>query len=118
MASYDKFYAFAFFIGGTVSTFIDIIFPNKYSSTFLKYCIKRLEFTVEHNGESANSNGVCAEVRSEESGTRSVAEETSSGSINSGYDKVSHTKSNKSESDGDCVSGKGDNELGPRPLCP
>jgi hypothetical protein len=117
MASYDRFYAFTFFVGGTVSTFLDIIFPNKYCSTFLKYCIKRLSFTVEYNGESADSSRVRAEVRPSESGTCSVAKECSSGSINSGYDKVSHTKSDKSESDGDCVSVKGDDELGPRPLC-
>ena len=115
--TYDKFYAFSFFIGGSVSTFIDIIFPNKYCSTFTLYCIKRLGTIIEYNGESANSNGVRAEIQSEESRTRDVAEESSSESSDDGYDQVSHTKSNKSESDGNCVSSKGDDELGPRPLC-
>jgi hypothetical protein len=115
--TYDKFYAFTFFVGGTVSTFLDILFPNKYCSTFLEYCIKRLSFTLEQNGESSDSNGVHAEVRAGESRARDVAEESPSESSDHGYDQVSPAQSNKSEPDGDCVSVKGDDELGPRPLC-
>ena len=114
---YDKFYAFSFFIGGAVSTFIDILIPTVYFSSFSLYCIKRLGTTIEYNGESADSNGVHAEIRPKESGTRDVAEKSSSESSDDGYDQVSHTKSNKSESDGDCVSSKGDAKLGPCPLC-
>jgi hypothetical protein len=107
MDIFDKFYLSARLLTATAMSIFDIVIPDIFT-TFIEHNIKRINtmLNINNHVQFRDSNEVQECIQSNESGTRDVAEESSGSCSEHGYDKVSTSSGNRSESDEGEVSSK------------